>query len=459
MRLITIILGLFIFSISFGQYDNDITCDVSTGEDLANSINYNNGRIDTLVEKTVGITPDSILIDTNIAAAKLTINGGYISNNDQRGISISGAYSYTTSHHPLQINSLHYLDTDKSVATFDAYNSTEGSNNHGHMAGFQSRMIHNSTGTIDNMYGNFFQHTQNGGVVDKMYGTYIAEYDGDSSVTNNYGLYIASLTKADTNYNIYSAGSGYNFLNGNVGIATLDFSEALNVDGFVASTQGIKQSGAQFYLKDSDDDNIFFITSGGLLEMDTTLKLSAAEYISGDGDLEGIRVDGTGQVSIAQGLAASFTPPSMLYVKEPTISSDVDVITLAAASAGVGDEIRLKYNMINSSYDLGYIGMAFDSDATDSYMSFAVRESGSLNEAMKLDSVKLEVKGDIILNIHTDDVSNPPTDAELDAIFGTPAAVGAGYCAYIDDNGSGVSVYRVVSTGSVWAVYTAVIAL
>ena len=74
MRLITIILGLFIFSISFGQYDNDITCDVSTGEDLANSINYNNGRIDTIVEKTVGITPDSILIDTNKAEGKLTIN-------------------------------------------------------------------------------------------------------------------------------------------------------------------------------------------------------------------------------------------------------------------------------------------------------------------------------------------------------------------------------------------------
>lgn len=48
------------------------------------------------------------------------------------------------------------------------------------------------------------------------------------------------------------------------------------------------------------------------------------------------------------------------------------------------------------------------------------------------------------------DVSNPPTDAELDSAFGTPATVGAGFEAIVNDGGGNANVYRVVSTGSSW---------
>lgn len=47
-------------------------------------------------------------------------------------------------------------------------------------------------------------------------------------------------------------------------------------------------------------------------------------------------------------------------------------------------------------------------------------------------------------------VSNPPTDAELDAAFGTPAAVGDGYIAFVDDAGAGTAVYLVSSDGTNW---------
>lgn len=57
------------------------------------------------------------------------------------------------------------------------------------------------------------------------------------------------------------------------------------------------------------------------------------------------------------------------------------------------------------------------------------------------------------LQVSTADVSNPPTNTELSAIFGTPAAVGAGFTALVDDGGGGTYVYLVYSTGSVW-VYT-----
>jgi hypothetical protein len=52
--------------------------------------------------------------------------------------------------------------------------------------------------------------------------------------------------------------------------------------------------------------------------------------------------------------------------------------------------------------------------------------------------------------VSTDNTANPPTDAELDTAFGTPAAVGSGFLAILDDNGAGNNVYLIVSDGSNW---------
>ena len=52
---------------------------------------------------------------------------------------------------------------------------------------------------------------------------------------------------------------------------------------------------------------------------------------------------------------------------------------------------------------------------------------------------------------HSDNnVSYPPTDAQLDAAFGTPAAVGDGFVGVLDDNGAGTDVYLCVSDGTLW---------
>lgn len=51
----------------------------------------------------------------------------------------------------------------------------------------------------------------------------------------------------------------------------------------------------------------------------------------------------------------------------------------------------------------------------------------------------------------TIDISRPPTDAELDAAFGTPAEVGAGYMVIITDDGSPTGPwFLVVSDGTSW---------
>lgn len=47
-------------------------------------------------------------------------------------------------------------------------------------------------------------------------------------------------------------------------------------------------------------------------------------------------------------------------------------------------------------------------------------------------------------------VSNPPTDAELDAAFGTPATVGQGWATIIDDGGAGNNFWRIYSDGTNW---------
>jgi hypothetical protein len=52
--------------------------------------------------------------------------------------------------------------------------------------------------------------------------------------------------------------------------------------------------------------------------------------------------------------------------------------------------------------------------------------------------------------LSTADVSNPPTDAELDSAFGTPATVGSGFMAQADDGGTDTTMWLVGSNGTSW---------
>lgn len=63
---------------------------------------------------------------------------------------------------------------------------------------------------------------------------------------------------------------------------------------------------------------------------------------------------------------------------------------------------------------------------------------------------ELEAREAPVAPVATDNVSSPPADAELDAAFGTPAGVGAGFVGLVDDNGAGTAVWLVASDGSNW---------
>jgi len=57
------------------------------------------------------------------------------------------------------------------------------------------------------------------------------------------------------------------------------------------------------------------------------------------------------------------------------------------------------------------------------------------------------------LLVSTADVSDPPTDGELDAEFGEPIDLGEGFTALVDDDGAGAAVWLVmVASGSWWYV-------
>lgn len=54
------------------------------------------------------------------------------------------------------------------------------------------------------------------------------------------------------------------------------------------------------------------------------------------------------------------------------------------------------------------------------------------------------------LSMDTSNISNPPSEAEIIAIYGTAAAAGSGFVGFIDDAAGGSKVYMVASTGAKW---------
>ena len=57
--------------------------------------------------------------------------------------------------------------------------------------------------------------------------------------------------------------------------------------------------------------------------------------------------------------------------------------------------------------------------------------------------------GGLLIPVSSSNVSNPPTDAELDALFGQPATLGSGYLAVVTDTNS-ANGYICISDGTNW---------
>jgi hypothetical protein len=94
-------------------------------------------------------------------------------------------------------------------------------------------------------------------------------------------------------------------------------------------------------------------------------------------------------------------------------------------------------------------GMLF-SDADDDKLYHAISGSGNpLEEVLQetLSADKTPQFDNLILDIDSSDISDPPTAAELNAIF--PVAV-AGFMGFVKDTSSGGSMWLVTYDGATW---------
>ena len=67
-----------------------------------------------------------------------------------------------------------------------------------------------------------------------------------------------------------------------------------------------------------------------------------------------------------------------------------------------------------------------------------------------LTAVIFKANAGLNTKVSTDDVADPPTDANLDAAFGTPVALGAGFVGIVDDNSGDTDVWLCYTSDTSW---------
>lgn len=142
--------------------------------------------------------------------------------------------------------------------SYDARITFSGSYNYDHYAAFQFAPIVNaSVGTFSNFYGFASTPTLNGGRVTNSYPFYAADPAGTGAITNNYGLYVAQLTRGDSNFAIYTAGSTPSYFGGPI-TANGD----LTANGVLTANGNLTVSGQlSAVVGNTQNTSVFFHTS------------------------------------------------------------------------------------------------------------------------------------------------------------------------------------------------------
>lgn len=110
------------------------------------------------------------------------------------------------------------------------------------------------------------------------------------------------------------------------------------------------------------------------------------------------------------------------------------------------------------SSNTGGAGKLMFYDVTSSTVGPVFTGDGKVGIGTTIPDTELHVDGNIKQKITTSNVANPPTDAQLDTLFGLPASNGDGWTAYVKDSSS-TNFYQVVAVGTAWYTFTAVLAV
>lgn len=108
-----------------------------------------------------------------------------------------------------------------SYATFDAKTQilAISAHNYNHVAGYQTRIEMNGSGTVSYLYGFMSEQHVNAGGVSNIIAFQAREWLGAGSVTNHYGFKSESLTAAANNWAFYSV-SAKSYFGGKIGIGS-----------------------------------------------------------------------------------------------------------------------------------------------------------------------------------------------------------------------------------------------
>jgi hypothetical protein len=149
-------------------------------------------------------------------------------------------------------------------------------------------------------------------------------------------------------------------------------------------------------------------------------------------------------------------------------AQDVGMLHLHTDGTAAHTDTSMLYLDHNGTSASGQLGVAVHIDTAGVTSGGGTEYAAYINaganiEALKVDTGTVVVdetvkaSGGIFTNVDTTDVSNPPTDAELDAAIGdaATAAFGAGYMAIVDDAGGHANEYIVFSDGTKWWQVTA----
>jgi len=193
----------------------------------------------------------------------------------------------------------------------------------------------------------------------------------------------------------------------------------------------------------SDRVLLLFGTGGGGLDTTATNYFASSLYGGSDsGDTVGGASADAPRIGFIPAATAPANTASDWLIRIPDLASGAhkNAMSHGIMRTSAANQLNISYALTwENTGAIDQIAIRTDNHATDLIAAGAsIRIIGRREEA---------IGG---LDVSTANVSNPPTDAELDSALGTPAAVGAGYQCLLDDNGADTNVYLVVSNGTSW---------